>query len=178
MKVSAKTVAMYPTERKNTPLKSNRTKHNPTKLRSSIKVGSILILLSGRFAGNRVVCLGQLDSGLLLVTGPYKINGVPLHRVMQSRVQPTSTVLPLEGVDVSAVSEEWFKKPRAKAASTEEEFMEDAENKRVLAPEFLSSQKALDAFIMPKVAAIPNMKKYLKSKFALTKGQRFHEMRF
>merc|ERR1711881_802448 len=80
----------------------------PSKGRKCIVPGSVVILLSGRFRGKRVVCLKRLDSGLLLVTGPYKVNGVPLKRVNAAYVIPTSTTLNIAGVDTSKLNDAYF----------------------------------------------------------------------
>merc|ERR1712205_60560 len=68
----------YPAEDVKQKLNNHHNNSKQTKLKKSISEGSVLILLAGRFKGSRVVFLKQLESGLLLVTGPYQINGVPL----------------------------------------------------------------------------------------------------
>jgi large subunit ribosomal protein L6e len=81
----------------------------------------VLILLSGKYRGKRVVFLKQLDSGLLLVTGPYKVNGVPLKRVNQVKVYlsqayviPTKTSVSLQGTNFDKINDQFFDKIKAK----------------------------------------------------------------
>jgi hypothetical protein len=97
---SQKAPKYYPAEDVHLPKKSRKTAIPTPALKKRIQPGSVLILLAGQFRGKRVVFLKQLKSGLLLVTGPYKLNSVPLRRVNQAYVIATSTVVDLGDLKV------------------------------------------------------------------------------
>merc|ERR1711935_1255897 len=71
-----KATRYYPAEDVKKKLGNHHNNTKQTKLRKSISPGTVLILLAGKFKGQRVVFLKQLDSGLLLISGPYKVNDV------------------------------------------------------------------------------------------------------
>jgi len=125
-----KKFAWYPADDEKRLFKKHKAA--PTKLRKGIVPGSVLILLSGRFRGKRVVFLKQLTSGLLLVTGPYKINGVPLRRVNQVYTMTTSTKVDIKGADVTKIDDALFKKEKKAKKSSEDKFF--ADNKQVRLP--------------------------------------------
>jgi large subunit ribosomal protein L6e len=120
-----KKIAWYPAEDEKKHYKKS-PKAKTAKLRKGIVPGSVLILLAGRFRGRRVVFLKQLTSGLLLVTGPYKVNGVPLKRVNQAYTLTTSTKVDLKGADVSKIDDALFKKEKKSKKAGESKFFAEA----------------------------------------------------
>lgn len=164
------------------PLRSSKSgRSTTTKLRKSIRPGTIVIVLAGRFRGKRVIVLKQLKkSGLLLVTGPYKINGVPLRRLNQAYVIATSTNIDVSKVDVSKIDDAFFaRKADKKVASKDGEafFAKDAKKSPVAAAR-KSETARVDTAIKAIVKATPNLKQYLNAKFTLTRGQKPHLLKF
>merc|ERR1712022_30642 len=104
--------------------------------------------------GCRVVFLKQLDSGLLLISGPFRVNGVPLRRVPQSYVIATKTSVDISGVAIPAeVNDALFQKPK-------------------------STKKKSDELFFEKEKETPLLTEYLKAKFSLQKGDLPHKMAF
>merc|ERR1719396_94570 len=102
----------------------------PPKLKKGLAAGSVLILLAGRFRGRRVVFLKQLESGLLLVTGPYAVNGVPLRRANQRYCIATSTKVDVSGADFKSINDDFFARAADKKAKKgEEAFFEQKKEK-------------------------------------------------
>jgi len=108
---------------------------HPAKPRPSLQPGSVLILLAGRFRGKRVILLKHLPQGVLLVTGPFKINGVPLRRVNARYVIATSLKVDLKGIDektVEKVGEEgYFTREKKQDKKGEEAFFKQGEKPEV-----------------------------------------------
>lgn len=139
----------------------------------------MLILLSGRFSGKRVVCLGSLPSGLLLVSGPFNLNGVPVKRVNQSFVIATSTKIDVSGIDTSAFNDAYFARPAAKSNKTSGDFFENKESEaKVIDPARIEAQKTIDSALSAAIDKVPMLKDYMRSTFTLRKGQYPHEMVF
>ncbi|KAK1927229.1 putative structural constituent of ribosome [Papiliotrema laurentii] len=175
---SNKASKYYPAEDVRRPRVSRKTV-GKTALRSSITPGTVLILLAGRFSGKRVVFLKQLDSGLLLVTGPFKLNGVPLRRVSQAYVIATSTKVDISSIALpESVNDSYFAKSKAAKGSKEGEFFGEGKEKKAFPEEKKSEQKTVDAPVLEAIKKVENLGKYLKASWGLSKGDRFHELKF
>lgn len=154
------------------------SKNKATKLRKSLTPGTVLILLSGQFRGKRVVMLKQLEkSGLCLVTGPYKVNGVPLRRVNARQCIATSTKLDVSGVACKDITDEYFKREKGAKSFGEIAFLAKKSKAEVDAKK-KATQAKVDAALVTLIKKDKTMTHWLKSKFALSNGDKPHEMNF
>lgn len=182
----AGTPRYLPAEKPRTLLRSRKSHHHATKLRASITPGTILIILAGAYKGCRVVFLKQLPSGLLLVTGPYKVNGVPVRRVNQSYVIATSTKVDISKVEIpEQFTDSFFRREKKQDKKTQSEknfFIQKAgaTRKSRLSAERKQLQKTIDAAVMQSVSAVPQLSAYLSERFTLAqkKGVYPHDMKF
>lgn len=115
----------YPTETRPKKSKTGRVihKNHPRRFKKGLEPGRVLIILAGKHRGKRVVLLKTLKSGLLLVSGPFKINACPLKRMHQKFVIVTRTKIPFDGVKIPKhINDKYFKTKKAssKGAKTKQ----------------------------------------------------------
>lgn len=132
--------------------------------------------MAGKFRGKRCVVLSALESGLLLVSGPYQVNGVPLRRVSASYVIATSTSVDVSGVDVASYTDKYF--ARSEESLKGELFAGDEPKAAIVSDTRKADQKKVDAALLKAVDAVPMLKAYLGAKFSLSKGDKPHKMVF
>lgn len=159
--------------------KQTRKTPQPQRLRPSLVPGTVLILLAGRFRGKRVIYLKNLEDNTLLVSGPFKVNGVPLRRVNARYVIATSTKLDVSSLNLSKFNVEYFardnKKPNKKS---EKDFFGDVEPKKEIRAERIEDQKIVDKALITEIKKTPLLKQYLASSFSLKSGDKPHLMKF
>ncbi|OQR76241.1 60S ribosomal protein L6-like [Tropilaelaps mercedesae] len=175
----------YSTEDSLKPAKRSR-KRVYRQARGSITPGTILILLAGRHRGRRVVFLKQLESGLLLVTGPYKYNSCPLRRIHQNFVIATSTKLDISSVKLSdQLKDQLFVKPKTPRSPGNTakggDLFEQKKADYTPSDERKKLQMDVDKQILAALSKHPEaeiLKEYLKRPFALNSRMFPHALRF
>lgn len=180
---SEKAQKWYPAEDESKP-RQVRKVQRAWAPRQSLQPGTVLILLAGRFRGKRVILLKTLDQGVLLVTGPYKVNGVPLRRVNSRYVIATSLKVDLNGVPSAKIDEvaapKYFTAEKANQKASEEAFFKQGEKpqKKEVTSSRVADQKAIDKALLANIKKVDHLASYLASSFSLRKGDKPHEMRW
>ncbi|XP_075214704.1 ribosomal protein L6 [Lycorma delicatula] len=152
-------------------------------LRSSLVPGKVVILLAGIHKGRRAIFLKQLKSGLLLITGPFTLNGVPIRRVHKSYVIATSTQIDMSKVEIpSNIDDAYFKRVKAKRAKKEDGdiFVSKKETYKA-SDQRKADQKVVDKLVLNainKTKGYRLLRKYLCTMFGLRTNMYPHKMKF
>ncbi|XP_014280253.1 large ribosomal subunit protein eL6 [Halyomorpha halys] len=174
----------YPTANKvrKHPSKTYFCQHK-RRFRASLKPGAVVILLAGLHKGKRAVLLKNMASGLLLVSGPFTLNGVPLRRIHPNYVIATSTQIDLSGVKLPEhMNDRYFKRVKAKKAkksdgeifAAKKELYKPSEQRK-------TDQKEVDKQILQAIKKHEHsllLRKYLCTMFGLRSSQYPHRMKF
>jgi len=127
--------------------------------------------------------LKQLPSGLLLITGPFKLNGVPVRRISQSFVIATSTKVDIASIKFDPkFDDSYFKKAKeTKKGTDSEQFFakeKEGEQKKQVDPTRVADQKAIDQPLLDAIKKQQSLADYLSSRFTLLRGVYPHELKF
>jgi len=164
--------------------KSHRPfKNHPRRLKKSLTPGTVVIVLVGPHKGKRAVFLKQLASGLLLITGPYRFNGLPLRRINQIYVIGTKTKIDISQLKVpDNVNDQYFKRAkRGKKKTAEADIFASKKAEYAVSDQRKQDQKTVDKAlisIIKKNANKTDLRGYLSSHFELKKNQFPHRMTF
>ncbi|KHJ44710.1 ribosomal protein L6e [Trichuris suis] len=158
-------------------------KNHERKLKPSLTPGTIVITLAGLHRGKRCVFLKQLKSGLLLVTGPLKLNGCPLRRINQIYVIGTKTKLDLGDFRVPKnINDEYFRRVKAKKQKKNEADIFAVKKERYKVSKVRKRDQAtVDKAIFAAIKKRDDKREicgYLATPWGLQKGQFPHEMVF
>lgn len=158
-----------------------------TKLKPGVEAGRVIILLTGPYRGHRAVVLKVLASGLLLISGPHVVNGLPLRRVHQKFIIVTSVKIDLSKVNVPEnINDQYFAKPvvarpAAQEAAEGENLFAQRKPVYVLSEQRKQDQIAIDKQVLAAAKAHPEGRlliQYLASHFYLKNRQYPHQMKF
>jgi len=184
-KIHLKRKNFYPSVKKpNTHRVRGLYRKHARNFRSSLTPGTVLILLAGVNKGKRVVLLKTLNSGLLLVTGPYLLNGVPLRRVQPCHVIGTKTKLDVSGVKLpEKLTDNFFKRVVEKRKVKKGDKTVFVPKKKSYQPnaERKEFQKTVDQQVLDIIKKHPEKKPllaYLSAMFGLKNNQYPHRLQF
>ncbi|NP_001280441.1 60S ribosomal protein L6 [Acyrthosiphon pisum] len=183
---TVKRKAYYPTLK--TPKKHKTRglfKNHKRNTRPSLTPGTIVILLTGVHKGKRAILLKTLDTGLLLITGPFILNAIPMRRVHQGHVIATKTKLDISSVKIpEEVDDKYFKrtllKKKPKKNDSKSLFVQKPKTYRP-SEKRKFDQKTVDAQVLSVLKQHKDKKflfLYLSFMFGLRNNQYPHRMQF
>merc|ERR1711976_708436 len=173
----------YPTQdKKAAGTSKNFFSKHVRSLRSSLTPGRIAVVLAGVHKGKRVVVLKQLASGLVLITGPMKVNGCPMRRINQIYLLATETSINVDSVKIADnINDDYFKRAKAAKGPKKTEGSADifTNKKEDYKPsdQRKADQDAVDKQVLEAIKKHPegaSLKAYMKATFSLSKGQYPH----
>jgi len=156
------------------------------KLREGLQPGTVVVVLTGRHRGKRVVYLKQLPSGLILVSGPLKLNNCPLRRICPKFVIATKTRLDISKIKLpDHLNDDYFKRKghrrRRPGSAADQDIFASKKEGYVVSDQRKDDQKKIDQQLLDIVRKHPDKKAlfgYLGSLFSLRNGEFPHKMVF
>lgn len=175
------------------------------KLRKSIEIGKVAIILTGKHMGKRCIITKILDSGLLVVTNPLEETKITLKRIDPAYLIVTSTNIFNFGnlknaketlkkvvetiTDDSFITKKEIKKKVKKLLKSVGDqpdlFMNEFEGKYKTIKEqhpkgenLLKIQAEIDKLLKPEIEKDEVFCAYLKTKFSMRTEMSLHKMKF